>query len=114
VLAAVGLYGVSSHAVVRRTREIGIRITLGAQSVAIVRSVLGRVALAVAVGVLAGLAGGLYFVRFVRTFLFEIEATSLTSVLVPVLCLLAIALLAAWFPARRATRVDPAEALGME
>jgi putative ABC transport system permease protein len=114
VLAAVGLYGVSSHAVVRRTREIGIRITLGAQSAAIVRSVLGRVALAVAVGVLAGLAGGLYFVRFVRTFLFEIEATSLTSVLVPVLCLLAIALLAAWFPARRATRVDPAEALRME
>ncbi len=113
-LAAVGLYGVSSQAVVRRTREIGIRLTLGAQPAAIVQSVLGRVALAVAVGIGAGLAGGLYFARFVRTFLFEIEPVSASSLSLPVLCLLGIALVAAWAPARRATRVDPAVALRME
>ena len=113
-LAAVGLYGVSSQAVVRRTREIGIRLTLGAQPAAIVRSVLGRVALAVAAGIVAGLAGGMYFARFVRTFLFEIEPFSASSLALPVFCLVTVALVAAWSPARRATRVDPAEALRME
>lgn len=111
VLAAVGLYGVSSYAVVQRTREIGIRLALGARAVAVVRSVLGRVALAVAAGVVAGLAGGIYFARFVRVFLFEIEPMSLSSLGVPVLCLMGVALVATWFPMRRATRVDPAESL---
>jgi predicted permease len=113
-LAAVGLYGVSSYAVVRRTREIGIRLALGARPVAVVRSVLGRMALAVIGGVIAGLAGGLYFARFVQTLLFEIEPASAASVALPVLCLAAVALIAAWSPARRATRVDPAEALRAE
>jgi predicted permease len=113
-LAAIGLYGVSSYAVVRRTREIGIRLILGAQPVALMGSVLGRVALAVAVGVVAGLAGGVYFARYVQTFLFEIEPASLSSLVLPVLCLLAVAFIAAWSPARRATRVDPAAALRIE
>ena len=78
------------------------------------RSVLGRVALAVGLGIAAGLAGGLYFAGFVRALLFEIEPLSASSLALPVLCLLAVALLAAWLPARRATRVDPAEALRME
>jgi predicted permease len=110
-LAAVGLYGVSSYAVVRRTREIGIRLALGARPIAVVRSVLGRMALAVIGGVLAGLAGGLYFARFVQTLLFEIEPASPASLTLPVVCLAAVAVIAAWSPARRATRVDPAEAL---
>ena len=110
-LAAVGLYGVLSYAVVRRTREIGIRLTLGAQPAAIVRSVLGRVALAVTAGVAAGLAGGIYFARFVQTLLFEVEPLSPSSFVLPVACLLVVALVAAWPPARRATRIDPAEAL---
>jgi predicted permease len=113
-LAAVGLYGVLSYAVVRRTREIGIRLSLGAQPSAVVRSILGRVAVAVAAGVVAGLAGGVYFSRFVKTLLFEVEALSPMSLAVPVAGLLAVALCAAWPPARRATRVDPAEALRTE
>ncbi len=113
-LAAVGLYGVLSYAVVRRTREIGIRLTLGAQPAAVVRFVIGRVALAMAIGIAAGLAGGVYFARFVETLLFEVDIRSVTSLVLPVLCLLVVALIAAWFPARRATRVDPAEALRME
>jgi putative ABC transport system permease protein len=113
-LAAVGLYGVSSYAVVRRTREIGIRLTLGARPAAVVRSVLGRLALAVAAGIVAGLAGGVYFASFVRTLLFEIEPISAWGFGLPVLCLLGVALIASWPPARRATRVDPAEALRFE
>jgi putative ABC transport system permease protein len=114
VLAGVGLYGILSYTVVRRTREIGIRLTLGAQPSAVVRSVIGRVALAVGLGLVGGLAGGVYFARFVQALLFEIEAMSPSSLAVPVLCLMGVALLAAWLPARRATRVDPAEALRME
>jgi len=114
VLAAVGLYGVLSYAVVRRTREIGIRLTLGAQPAAVVRSVIGRITMAVCAGVLAGLAGGVYFATFVRTFLYEVEPFRAVSFVLPVLGLLAVGFLAAWFPARRATRVDPVEALRVE
>ena len=111
VLAAVGLYGVSSYAVVRRTREIGIRLALGAQAASVVRSVAGRVALAVAAGVVAGLAGGVYFASSVQAFLFETEPLSLSSVGLPVLCLLIVVCVAMWFPLRRAIRIDPVEAL---
>ena len=113
-LAAIGLYGVSAYAVVRRTREIGIRLTLGARASAIVASVLGRVARAVAVGVVAGLAGGIYFAGFVRTLLFEVEPVSVSSLALPVLGLLSVAVAASWIPARRALRVDPAVCLRME
>ena len=114
VLAGVGLYGVLSYAVVRRTREIGIRLTLGAQPAAVVRAVVGRLAFAVITGVAAGLAGGLYFATFVRTLLFEVEPGSPSSLVLPVCCLLVVALAATWFPGRRAIRVDPAEALRMD
>jgi predicted permease len=114
VLAAVGLYGVLSYAVVRRTREIGIRLTLGAQPAAVVRTVLARVAIAVSIGTVIGLAAGAYFARFVRTFLFQTEPFSAASFALPVLCLVIVATIAAWMPARRAARVDPAESLRAE
>jgi predicted permease len=114
VLAAVGLYGVSSYAVVRRTREIGIRLTLGARPAALVRSILGGMALATGAGVIAGLMAGVYLARFVRTLLYEVEPVSAWSVGVPVLCLAMVVLAAAWSPARRAVRIDPAEALRLE
>ena len=113
-LAALGLYGVSAYAVVRRTREIGIRLTLGARPAAVLAAVLGRVARAVALGLAAGLAGGLYFARFLRTLLFEVEPTSLSSLSLPVVALVIVALAAGWVPARRALRVDPAVCLRME
>jgi predicted permease len=114
VLAAVGLYGVSSYAVVRRTREIGIRMTLGARPPAVVRSVLGGMALAAMAGIVAGLVGGVYLARFVRALLYEVEPFSASSITVPVLLLLAVVLIASWAPARRAIRVDPAVALRAE
>jgi predicted permease len=111
LLAAVGLYGVLSYTVVRRTREIGIRLALGAQPGAVIRSIVGRVVLATSVGVIAGLAGGMYFARFVETFLYETEALSVSSVALPIVGLLIVALTATWSPMRRAIRVDPVEAL---
>ena len=114
VLAAVGLYGMLSYAVVRRTREIGIRLTLGAQPAAVVRAVIGRVAIAIGLGVVAGLSGGAYFASFVRTLLYEVEPLAVASFVLPVVCLLGVGVLATWFPARRATRVDPAVVLREE
>jgi predicted permease len=110
-LSAIGLYGVSSYAVLRHTREIGIRLALGANPAAVVRSVLGGVALALVLGVALGVAGGLFFSRFVRTLLFEIEPLDPANLAVSVGALAAIALLATWRPARRAARVDPVVAL---
>jgi ABC-type antimicrobial peptide transport system permease subunit len=114
VIAALGLYGVASYAVVRRTREIGIRLTLGAQPAAVLRAVLGRMTAAVAAGAAFGLAGGVYFARFVESLLYEVEPWSLSSLMLPLLCLFGAALVASWLPARRAIRVDPAEALRVE
>jgi predicted permease len=114
ILAAVGLYAILSYAVVRRTREIGIRLALGAGAATVVRAVAGRVALALIVGALLGLAGGLSFASFVRTLLFEIDPVSPWSLGLPLLCLSAVALVATWAPMRRAIRVDPAEALRID
>lgn len=106
VLVAVGLYGVLSDTVGRRTREIGVRIALGARPGRIVSTVVIDTALTVLVGVVLGLAGGLYLSRFVETLLFEITAFEPESVAVP-LALLAVAVLgAAGWPAVRASRVD--------
>ena len=114
VLAAVGLYGVLSYAVMGRTREIGIRLALGAQAATLVRAVAGRVAVALVVGVVGGLAGGVYAARFVEAFLFQIEPVSVWSLGLPVVCLLVVAVVATWAPLRRAIRVDPAEALRID
>jgi len=111
ILAAVGLYAILSYAVVRRTREIGIRLALGARAGTVVRVVGGRVALAVILGVLMGLAGGVYFASFVRAFLFDVEPVSPWSLGLPLVCLSLVALVAMWAPIRRAIRIDPAEAL---
>lgn len=114
VLAAVGLYGVLSYAVARRTREIGIRVALGADGAAVVKAVAGRIAFAMVIGIVVGLAGGVYFARFVQTLLYEIDLVSFWSLGLPVLCLVTVALVAIWAPIRRAVHVDPAEALRVD
>jgi len=114
VLAAVGLYGVSSYFVVRRTREIGIRLALGARPAGIIRSVLGSVGVAAAVGATSGLAAGLLFARFVQALLFETEPLAAWSLVAPAGCLVLVVLAAASAPARRAARVDPVVALRTE
>ena len=76
VLAAVGLYGVLSYSVVQRTREIGIRVALGARQLRVMRTVLADVGAATLVGIACGLAGALYLSRFVQTLLFEVTRST--------------------------------------
>jgi putative ABC transport system permease protein len=114
LLAAVGVYGVMSYAVAQRTREMGIRMALGAYHSQVVRLVIGRglriVAGATALGLGAALAGS----RLLRSQLFGVGATDmLTFVTVPAI-LGAVAMLACYLPARRASRVDPVIALRHE
>jgi ABC-type antimicrobial peptide transport system permease subunit len=114
LLSAVGLYGVMSHAVTRRTREIGVRMALGAER----RSVLWLVARyaggLVVAGALIGIPAALALSRFVRSFLFGIEAQDATAIAGATLTLLIAAAVAAFVPARRATTVDPIVALRHE
>jgi predicted permease len=111
ILAVIGLYGVIAYIVTLRTRELGVRIALGAQPRA-VATMVTRQALALCV---AGLAVGLALVvagaRFLRTFLYEVAPTDPLALGSATALLVAFALLASWIPARRAARVNPIEAL---
>jgi putative ABC transport system permease protein len=114
VLTAVGLYGTLSYAVVQRTREIGIRVALGARAAGAVRSVLAGTATTTLIGAACGVAGGLYASRFVETMLFEVAARDVWSLALPLGALLLAAFVAAVVPAWRAARVDPVIALRNE
>ncbi len=114
LLGLVGLYGIMNYVVGQRTREIGIRIALGASARSLVRSVVGRGLALAGVGVLIGLAASRLLVRFLEGFLFGLEATDPLTFAVLATGLLATAAMAAWIPARRATGVDPANTLREE
>jgi len=114
VLTTIGLYGVISYSVVQRTREMGIRVALGAQRASISTMVLRQGALLALAGVAVGLLTSLFAVRLIRNLLFGIGATDpVTFVAVPLL-LMGVALLASYIPARRAMRIDPIVALRHE
>jgi len=111
VLAAVGVYGVVSYAVAQRTREIGVRIALGAQRSAVLRLVIAQGVRLTLIGVAVGLAGSLAGARLLEGLLFGVRARDpLTFGGVPILLLL-VAVIACYLPARRAANVDPAVAL---
>ena len=107
LLAALGLYGVTSYTVSRRRIEIGIRMALGAHSASVVRLVLGRVAWLVALGVAAGAGLSLWASRFVRALLYGLEPRDPLTFIAAAIVLGLIGLLAGWLPARRAARIDP-------
>jgi ABC-type antimicrobial peptide transport system permease subunit len=114
ILAAIGIYGVTTCAVVEQTKEIGVRIALGATRTTVFREVLGgTMAMAVA-GVLLGSLASLASTHLVASMLFGIGATDGTTYLGVSLVLVAVVLLAGYLPARRATQVDPIVALRHE
>jgi len=114
LLAAVGLYGMLAYAVSRRTREIGVRLALGAQRGAVVRSVLGESLALLAAGAAAGIPLSLAAGRLLRSFLFGVTAYDVLTLMSASAALATVALLAAFGPARRASNVDPAVALRYE
>jgi ABC-type antimicrobial peptide transport system permease subunit len=113
-LAAVGLYGVMSFVVSQRTREIGIRIALGAQGSDVVRLLLRQGLRLVALGLALGLAGGVLLARLLAAALVDVSPFDPLAFGGVALFLASVALLACYIPARRATRVDPMIALRYE
>ena len=111
VLAAVGLYGVVAYDVTQRTREIGVRVALGAEPKAVIRLVVGFGLRLAAVGVLIGLAVAMATSRLLSSMLYAIRPVDPLTLGAAALIVIAVALLASYVPARRALRIDPAEAL---
>jgi len=114
ILAGVGIYGVVAYSVAQRTREIGIRVALGAQSRDVLGLVLKEALRLTLFGVALGLAGAFAATRVLRSLLFEVKPTDPATFICLSLLLMFVALLASYIPARRATRVDPLVALRWE
>jgi putative ABC transport system permease protein len=114
LLACLGIYGVISYTVARRTNEIGLRIALGAQPMQVSLLLLRQGVRSVIAGLIAGLAGALLTGEWIRGFLFGTEARDPAAMAATSLILLAVAVAACWVPARRASRIDPISALRVE
>jgi len=114
LLAMIGIYGVTAYYVTQRTQEIGIRMALGAQTrdvlTLVLRSGMGRSIIGVAVG----LAGAIALTRWMKTLLFGVNPTDWLTLIAVALGVMVTTLLACYFPARRATKVDPLVALRYE
>jgi putative ABC transport system permease protein len=111
LLALLGVYGVVSYAVAQRTREIGIRIALGATSANVIRSTLSQGVLLALMGVALGVAGAFGLVHLISTMLFGVRATDPVTFALAPLALLGVAVMASYIPARRAAKVNPTVAL---
>jgi predicted permease len=114
LLAAIGLYGVISHNMARRRGEIGIRMALGAERRRILRMAMGDVALVVSIGLAAGLGASLAVTRYIASFLYGVTATDARTLAAAALFFGAVAAVAGYLPARRASRLDPMNALREE
>jgi ABC-type antimicrobial peptide transport system permease subunit len=114
LLACVGLYGLMSYAVTRRTAEIGLRIALGAHPSTVRRLIVREAALTAVAGVVAGWFGTFALVGFIRSQLFGVQPHDPVALAGATAVLLAMALAAAYVPARRASRIDPLTALRHE
>jgi putative ABC transport system permease protein len=114
LLAAIGLYGVISYSVTQRTREIGIRMALGAERRNVLRLVLGQGAKLTLIGVLAGLGASWAMTRWIESLLFGVSPTDRATFVMVAMLLIVVALLACYIPARRAAKVDPMVALRCE
>jgi len=111
LMSAIGIYGVLAYAVSQRVREFGIRQALGADSRAILPLVLSQGLLRTAIGVVIGLAGSVLLTRYLQSLLFGVSARDIPVHAGVTVLLVAVATLACYIPARRATRIDPMVAL---
>jgi putative ABC transport system permease protein len=114
LIATCGIYGLMAYAVTQRRREIGVRMALGADRRDVLRLVLTRALRIVVAGMIVGLAGAVGVTRVLQTFLFGVTPTDPIAFTIVTLLLMAVGLMAAWLPARRATRIDPCAALRAE
>ncbi len=114
LLGVVGLYGVVSYSVSQRTREIGVRMALGAPRSSVLKLVLGNGARLAAIGIASGVAGAVLAGYFLRSVLFGVEPWDVSTLLIVAAVLSAISVLASYVPARRASRLDPVKALRYE
>jgi ABC-type antimicrobial peptide transport system permease subunit len=114
VLATIGLYGILSYGVASRTNEIGIRIALGANTREVVALILREALLLVAIGIVAGIPAVFVVARFAASLLFDLAPTDAVSMGLAGLVMLVVAIVAAYLPARRATKIDPLVALRYE
>jgi ABC-type antimicrobial peptide transport system permease subunit len=114
LLATVGVYGVLSYLVVQRTREIGVRMAVGAQRSDVLRMVIGEAATVVLIGTALGVAGALLLTRLIQPLLYDVSASDPGTFAAVAVLLSAVALAASYFPARQATLVDPMIAIRAE
>jgi putative ABC transport system permease protein len=114
LLSLIGIYGVTSYSVARRTREIGIRMALGAPRGQVLSLLLRQAMLLVISGIVAGVVASLVLTQFLATMLFDVRPRDSLTFVSVVLSLVAVAAFACWIPSRRATRVDPLVALRSE
>ena len=114
LIATCGIYGLMAYAVTQRRREIGVRMALGAERRDVLRLVLTRALRIVVAGLIVGLAGAVGVTRVLQKFLFGVTPTDPIAFTIVTLLLMAVGLMAAWLPARRATRIDPCAALRAE
>jgi ABC-type antimicrobial peptide transport system permease subunit len=114
LMAVIGVYGVMSYSVQQRTQELGVRMALGAQTWNLRNMVIGQGMMLSGLGVVLGIGGAFAATRFLASFLFGVKTWDPVAFILAPLILCAVALIAVWIPARRATRVDPMTALRIE
>jgi putative ABC transport system permease protein len=114
ILAAAGIYGVISYSVTQRSRELGIRIALGASSGQVIRSALGATAVPISLGLIAGWAASFGLTRFIASILYGLSPTDIMANVTAIALLSLVAAAASYIPARHTLKIDPARVLRYE